>query len=166
MKVLLFGIATLTSALRLPAPATQQQSRRGLLINSAGALASFASLAVAPPVQALGPPGVLSKEELAARIQERREEEKIAALPINKLKAIRATIADAPALLDAADWAGVRTTIGLAGPSFSKLIKSSGFSDAVTLQALKLTVQLRKDLLPADTFAYNEQVSPTLCRAD
>ena len=98
--LLLLGVA---AALRLP----QQQTfmlRRAALQQSAAAAAAAALLAA--PAQAL------DKAEFAKAVADKREAERVAALPASRLKTLRDSLAnDAPALLEAGDWGKLRDAI-------------------------------------------------------
>jgi len=140
------------AALRVPSqPPAAQQSRRSVL----GAIAALSVPAAAHAETSREK----IKADMYAKVKVREEADRLAAMPINKLKALRATLVTAPELLESEDFGELRETIGLSGLGLSKLLKTSGFSSAATQKSLELVVQLRKDLLVADQYAYTAQMS-------
>ena len=138
--LLLLGVA---AALRLP----QQQTfmlRRAALQQSAAAAAAAALLAA--PAQAL------DKAEFAKAVADKREAERVAALPASRLKTLRDSLAnDAPALLEAGDWGKLRNAIVAAR-------KSTGALVAETKRDLRpLTKALDAQLYSLDEFAYSQE---------
>lgn len=100
----------------------------------------------------------LSKEELYAAAKARAEEEKVAALPINQLKASRAKLSTASDLIDSAQWTELRDVIqATTGPKLSELLKEGSF---VNPEARSLTTKVRKDLFSVDKYAYSKQNFP------
>ena len=93
-----------------PAPKVEPAAttRRGVL---SGALASVA-FAAAPAFAEQSEQakqfasGTISKEELYAFAAERKEAERVAQLPVNRLKNLRALLASSEELIDAGKWVG------------------------------------------------------------
>ena len=106
----LMALLASSASLKLPAPAAHR-SRRGVLVNAAGAIASIATstAAFAKPSE-LATAG-LSKEELYAAARSRMEAERVAALPINRMKTARDRLAGASSLIDAGEWDVLRDLI-------------------------------------------------------
>lgn len=136
-------------------------SRRGAL--SAGA---FAAVAVAvqpvsakfvePEEGAVFTSKQKLKAELAAAAATRTEEERIAALPITKLKVVRDKIAEGSVLVDRGNWDELRARIEL--QEVNDVVKravpyQSPASQDVAALKTKLLAQLR----PVDEFAYKQQ---------
>jgi len=150
-------LASTASALRLQ-PVHAQQSRRELLINSASALTALAAAAPAhAAVSELADPN-LSKEERTRLALARKETERVANLPINKLKGMRAQLGSAPALVESDQWDELRDLIrDTTGGPLTELQKKNQWSDQSTAKA---TVAMRKLLFDVETVAYSQQKFP------
>mmetsp|Transcript_18911 Transcript_18911/g.60245 ORF Transcript_18911/g.60245 Transcript_18911/m.60245 type:complete len:186 (+) Transcript_18911:71-628(+) len=113
---------------------------------TAGSAAAAAAALLAAPAQAL------DKAEFAKAVADKREAERVAALPASRLKTLRDSLAnDAPALLEAGDWGKLRNAIVAAR-------KSTGALVAETKRDLRpLTKALDAQLYSLDEFAYSQE---------
>lgn len=158
MKMNLVIVALFASASALNVPQKPTQSRRGAL---QGALSAAAIFALRMPAEArpsdLAMSG-LSKEELYAAVAERKEAERIAALPINQIKASREQLAGATALIEGGSWTELRDLITLTtGPKLTEIVKEGKFNNP---KVRDLVIDLRKGLFSVDKFAYSQQSFP------
>lgn len=133
--------------------------RRALLRGAA----AFAVPALVTPLGAsaivsdLGKSG-LSKEEFYQALADRKEAERVAALPINQLKAMRERYGTASALVDSGDWSTLRDVISeTTGAKLRDVQKQGKFTGKACLEA---TSKLRKLMFQVDTFAYSQQDFP------
>jgi hypothetical protein len=153
-----FVLLSLSTASAWRVPPALAYNRRGLMQATVGI--SVLTLPRAPaearPTELANT--FLSKEELYAAAKARSEEEKVASLPINQLKASRTKLSMASELIDSGSWTELRDVIqATTGPKLSELLKDGGF---VSPDARTLTIKLRKDLFNVDKFAYSQQSFP------
>lgn len=100
----------------------------------------------------------LSKEELYAKAKARSEAEKVAALPINRIKSARTELATAPDLIASGEWTTLRDLIqSSTGPPLVKTLDEGKFK---AREVRVLTSKLRKQLLVVDAAAYSQQSFP------
>jgi len=133
-------------------------SRRSVL---SGALASVA-FAAAPAfaeqsdVAKQFAAGTLSKEELYAFAAERKEAERVAALPVNRLKNLRALLASSEQLIDAGKWEELREVIRLSTTSdLIKAVNDGGIGK--TDEGKILVTKVRKAVYNIDLVAFGTQ---------
>jgi len=139
-----------TSALRLHSAVVH--NRRGAI--ATGALAALT--AASPPAQALTSKQI-AKAELQAKLDARKEEERLAALPINQLKAKRDSLARASDLVESEKFSELREVLTDAtGNSLSKLLGTM-FSGKDKGEVVALTNDLRKTVGIVDAAAYTEE---------
>ena len=152
---------TVVTALAAWSPQAPLLDRRAMLGGAAAAV--FPAALVANPlatnaaVTDIGKAG-LSKEEFYAALAARKEKERIAALPINRIKSLRDSFASASSLADADNWSGLRDLIQeTTGPNLRTLLKEGRYEVAAVIAP---TNQLRKVTFEVDKFAYSQQDFP------
>lgn len=143
-----------------PAPKGQAPiaTRRGVL---SGALASVA-FAAAPAFAEQSDlakdlaAGKLSKDEYYAAIAARKEAERVAVLPVNRLKVLRQKLATCDAAINSGDWDGVRDIIRESTTKeLIAAVNAGGYGKKD--EGKILTTKIRKAVYNVDLAAYGQQ---------
>ena len=155
----LFTAAAL-GALINPMPQQRTESvlgRRAVLASAGAALFAAQPFSASAAVSELGKAG-LSKEEFAKALAERKEAERVAALPINQLKRSRDKFATASSLVESGDWNELRDVISdTTGRGLVTITKEGGFSSEKVRETAS---KLRKTVFDVDQYAYTQQEVP------
>ena len=102
--------------------------------------------------------GGISKEEYYAALQTRKETERVAALPITKLKSKRDKFKTASSLVESESWDALRDLIqDTTGAPFVAVVNEGKF-DAPEIRTA--AVKVRKLVFDVDKFAYSQQSFP------
>lgn len=140
-------------------PQAPLMDRRAVLSGVAAAAVPLLTtpLAASAEVSELGRAG-LSKEEFYQKLAERKEAERVAALPINRLIGLRDRFAVTQDLLDKGEWSALRDVIQqTTGPALRAVQKDGNFQSKEVLAA---TTKLRKAVFDVEAFAYSQQDFP------
>jgi len=150
------------SALRLPTQLDAPQTRRGAVhaaaIGALGSVLATVAPAVAAPSELAKQlaSGAISQEEFYAAAAARKEADRVAALPINQLKAAREKLAsNAPGLIEKGDWSTLRDIISeTTGTSFTKNKEEANLKGET---ARNFSIIVRKKMFEIDSVAYSNQ---------
>lgn len=149
----MLSLLAATAALRLD-PTT----RPSTINRRSAVLQTFAAAAVAQPalVWAVDEGATLTskqkrKAELAEALAQRKAEERVAALPLSKLKTARDKLAEAPTLIDTRQWSELRARVD--GRTLNELVNKAAYRKEVATLKTKLV----KQLAAIDEFAYRQE---------
>uniref|UniRef100_A0A7S0Q0Z0 Chorismate mutase n=1 Tax=Coccolithus braarudii TaxID=221442 RepID=A0A7S0Q0Z0_9EUKA len=149
LVMLVAGAAALRTPPTPPTSAVAQSRRTVVTTGCAIALArSFPT----PPAFA---GNAAIKEQLAEKVAANREAERVAALPITKLRALRGRLAAAPSLIEEGNWNALRNVV-------RAMQGTSDLASAATSTDTKpLTKRLNGKLFVVDNFAYSQELAFT-----
>lgn len=131
--------------------------RRALLASAGAALLATQPLVANAKLSELADP-TLSKDEFYAKLAERKEAERVAALPINQLKRSRDQFNTASKLLESEEYNTLRDVISdTTGRGLTTVLKEGRFAGSKEREVVNA---LRKTVYDVDNYAYSKQEVP------